>query len=38
MITIAAYHKPEQREFAPGGEPQDRAEAEKEVDELLMSG
>jgi hypothetical protein len=38
MIAIAAYHKSEQRGFAPGGESQDWAEAEKEVDELLMSG
>ena len=38
MIAIAAYHKAEQRGFAPGGELQDWAEAEKEVDELLMSG
>ena len=37
MIAIAAYHKAEQRGFAPGGEMQDWAEAEKEVDELLMS-
>jgi hypothetical protein len=38
MIAIAAYHKAEQRGFAPGGEMQDWAEAEKEVDELLTSG
>ena len=38
MIAIAAYHKAEQRGFAPGGEMQDWDEAEKEVDELLMSG
>lgn len=38
MIAIAAYHKAEQRGFAPGSELQDWAEAEKEVDELLMSG
>ena len=38
MIAIAAYHKAEQRGFAPGGEMQDWAEAETEVDELLMSG
>jgi len=38
MIAIAAYHKAEQRGFVPGGELQDWAEAEKEVDELLMSG
>jgi hypothetical protein len=38
MIAVAAYHKAEQRGFAPGGELQDWAEAEQEVDELLMSG
>jgi hypothetical protein len=38
MIAIAAYHRAEKREFAPGHELQDWAEAEKEVDELLMSG
>ena len=38
MIAVAAYHKAEQRGFAPGGELQDWAEAEHEVDELLMSG
>lgn len=37
MIAIAAYHKAEQRGFAPGSELQDWAEAEKEVDEPLMS-
>jgi hypothetical protein len=38
MIAVAAYHKAENRGFAPGGELQDWAEAEKEIDELLMSG
>jgi hypothetical protein len=38
MIAIAAYHKAENRGFAPGGELQDWAEAEQEVDELIMSG
>jgi phage-related tail fiber protein len=38
MIAIAAYHNAEKRGFAPGGEMQDWAEAEKEIDELLMSG
>ena len=37
MIAIAAYHKAENRGFAPGGELQDWAEAEQEVDKLLMS-
>jgi hypothetical protein len=35
MIAVAAYHKVERREFAPGGELQDWDEAEKEVDKLL---
>lgn len=38
MVAIAAYHKAEQRGFAPGGESQDWTEAEKEVDEFLMTG
>jgi DNA-directed RNA polymerase len=38
MIAIAAYHKAERRGFAPGHELQDWAEAEQEIDELLMSG
>ena len=38
MIAIAAYHKAENRGFAPGGELQDWAEAEQEIDVLLMSG
>jgi hypothetical protein len=37
MVAIAAYHKAEKRGFAPGHELQDWAEAEQEVDELLMS-
>jgi hypothetical protein len=37
MIAVAAYHKAENRGFAPGGELQDWAEAEQEIDELLMS-
>jgi len=35
MIAIAAYHKAEQRGFAPGGELQDWAEAEQEFDKLM---
>jgi hypothetical protein len=38
MIAIAAYHKAEKRGFVPGNELQDWAEAEKEIDELLISG
>jgi len=38
MIAIAACHKAEKRGFAPGSELQDWADAEKEIDELLMSG
>jgi len=38
MIAIAAYHKAENRGFAPGSELQDWADAEKEIDELLKSG
>jgi len=37
MIAIAAYHKAEKRGFAPGNELQDWAEAEQEIDELLIS-
>ena len=37
MIAIAAYHKAEKREFAPGGELQDWIDAENEIDKL-MSG
>ncbi len=35
MIAVAAYHKAEQRGFAPGGAENDWFEAEKEVDALL---
>jgi len=38
MIAIAAYHKAERRGFAPGSDLQDWADAEQEIDELLMSG
>jgi Protein of unknown function (DUF2934) len=38
LVAIAAYHKAEKRGFAPGSELQDWAEAEQEIDELLMSG
>jgi len=36
MIAIAAYHKAEKRDFAPGNELQDWAEAEKEIDKLMF--
>lgn len=36
MIAIAAYHKAEKRGFAPGNELQDWAEAEKEIDKLIL--
>jgi len=35
MIAVAAYHKAEQRGFAPGDELQDWVEAEKEISELV---
>ena len=35
MIAVAAYHKAEKRDFAPGYELQDWAVAEKEIDTLL---
>jgi hypothetical protein len=35
MIAVAAYHKAEQRGFAPGGAENDWFEAEQEVDVLL---
>jgi hypothetical protein len=38
MIAVAAYHKAENRGFAPGGELQDWVESEQEIDELLISG
>ncbi len=37
MIAVAAYHKAEKRDFAPGYELQDWTEAEKEID-ILMYG
>jgi hypothetical protein len=36
MIAVAAYHKAEKRDFAPGNELQDWTEAEKEIDTLLF--
>ncbi len=35
MIAVAAYHKAEKRGFLPGGELQDWAESEKEINKLL---
>jgi hypothetical protein len=35
MIREAAYFKAEQRNFAPGNDEQDWADAEREIDELL---
>lgn len=35
MISIAAYHKAQQRGFAPGWEMQDWLEAEREIDQAL---
>lgn len=35
MIAIAAYHKAEKRNFAPGNEQGDWAAAEKEIEKLL---
>lgn len=35
MIAVAAYHKAEKRNFAPGNELGDWAEAEKEIEKLL---
>ena len=35
MVAVAAYHKAEQRGFAPGNEMQDWVDAEKEIDALL---
>jgi hypothetical protein len=37
MIEKAAYYKAEARNFAPGFEAQDWAEAEREVDAMLSS-
>ena len=36
MIAIAAYHKAEKRGFTPGNELKDWAEAEKEIDKLIL--
>ena len=36
VIAVAAYHKAEERGFAPGDELQDWVEAEKEIDTLLF--
>lgn len=35
MVRDAAYYKAERRNFAPGHEAEDWAEAEREIDELL---
>lgn len=35
MVRDAAYYKAEKRNFAPGHEAQDWADAEREIDELL---
>ena len=35
MIAVAAYHKAEKRNFAPGNELSDWAEAENEVKKLI---
>lgn len=35
MIAVAAYHKAEKRNFAPGSEFNDWIDAEKEIDKLL---
>jgi hypothetical protein len=35
MVRDAAYYKAEKRNFAPGHEAQDWADAEQEIDELL---
>ena len=36
MIAIAAYHRAEKRNFAPGNDFQDWVEAEKEIDKLMQ--
>ena len=36
MIAIAAYHRAEKRNFAPGNDFQDWVEAEKEIDRLMQ--
>ena len=35
MIAVAAYHKAEKRNFAPGNDLHDWTEAEQEIDALL---
>jgi len=35
MIAVAAYHKAEKRNFAPGNDLHDWTEAEREIDALL---
>jgi hypothetical protein len=35
MIAVAAYHKAEKRDFAPGHDTDDWLEAEREVDALI---
>ena len=35
MIAVAAYHRAEKRNFAPGNELGDWTEAEKEIEKLL---
>lgn len=35
MIAVAAYHRAEKRNFAPGDELQDWTESEKEIDKFL---
>jgi len=35
MVAVAAYHKAEQRNFAPGHELEDWTESEKEIDKFL---
>jgi len=36
MIAIAAYHKAEKRNFAPGNDFQDWVDAEKEIDKIMQ--
>ena len=35
MVAVAAYHRAEKRNFAPGNELYDWTESEKEIDKLL---
>ena len=35
MVAVAAYHKAEKRNFAPGNELEDWTESEKEIDKFL---